>query len=378
MSVLRWPRISGPRQLIPVKNLSCRPMNKLKVAQALGVSLLLAGLRCSEETGPRSGAILVPSPRLSNVSGPPDSTFWIPADRGWPPAQIPLINFPQDTWVTLESPGQVYLIAAPKLPGASSYYIFPSRYVPATGGVDHHPDGNCYLGLNVKDNYGILPPFGDCGGAVKVDTLLTRKNNPVLITRGPLPTTHYYECSTTSDKCHSLNPGDGSTVRQRPIPVTLRLKPSRKTSRFLTLDSLVFTASMTRDSIFVGGVMYAIPKPVITFWQWIGADTTRNPVPPWTSPCHSSTSLTCRYTPYEAGRMIVKAVLGGWEQTATTSVQCLLPDPSTPPTTFPYPSDSILNDSLGDFAVRAGLLDACQIERRLGRRSRRNGESCWL
>jgi hypothetical protein len=324
-------------------------MNKLKCARSLFPTLMVASLGCSEVTGPRPSAILVPSPRLSNASGPPDSTFNIPADRGWPPAQIPLITFPYDTWVTLASPGSVTLNAKPPLPGASTNYVLGGP-APATGIVDNHTDGVCVLNLNVKDNYGNLPSFGQCGAPVKIDTLLTRKNNPVLITRGPTPVKHYYECSTTSDVCHWLNPGDYSTVRERPIPVTLnKLKSSKRTSAssFAAHDSLTFTASKSMDSIYVGGIKPEVPH-VITLWQWIGADLTRNPIQPWATngPCRSVLTLTCQYAPYESGRMVVKAFLGGWEQTNSVTVQCLV-----------YDGDFALNDTTSDFRVRGELLD---------------------
>jgi hypothetical protein len=83
----------------------------------------------------------------------------------------------------------------------------------------------------------------------------------------------------------------------------------------------------------------------ITFWQWIGADGTGNPVQPWTSPCHSNGLLTCWYKAYESGRMIVKAFTGGWEQTATITVQCATP------------GDPALNDSITDFSAREELLN---------------------
>jgi hypothetical protein len=44
--------------------------------------------------------------------------------------------------------------------------------------------------------------------------------------------------------------------------------------------------------------------------------------------------------------MVVKAFTGGWEQSSTVSVQCLV-----------TPADSVLNDTTGDFMVRDSILD---------------------
>jgi hypothetical protein len=259
------------------------------------------------------------------------------------------MQFAWDTWVTLESPGTVYLNAKDKLPNASSNYIWPSRPVPATGNVDNHTDGVCVLNLSVSDNYGPLPSFGACGATVKIDTLLSRKIQTPWIIRGPLPVKHWYECSNVTDVCHWLNMGDGSTVRERAIPVTLKkLAASKRASSFLGSDTITFTASKTPDSLYLGGVATLHPM-AITFWQWIGADSTRNTNPPWTTPCHSNLLVTCRYAPLESGRMVVKAFTGGYEQSSSTTVQCLM-----------SPGDQMLNDSTGDFSLREEMRDALE------------------
>jgi hypothetical protein len=220
--------------------------------------------------------------------------------------------------------------------------------VGATGNVDNHTDGVCALGLSMSDNYGPLTSFGNCGAPVKIDTLLSRKLQTPWIIRGPLPVKHWYECSNVTDVCHYLNVGDYSTVRERAVPVALnKLKASKRTSTFASAtDSLTFTASRTPDSIRVAGRDTLHPI-AITFWQWIGGDMTRNPTQPWTTPCHSNLLLTCRYAPQESGRMVVKAFTGGYEQSSSVTVQCII-----------GPNDPMLNDSTGDFGLRDAMRDA--------------------
>src|SRR3954469_5350459 len=272
-------------------------MRRKSLVLLSNVIVVATAMGCHDVAGPSSHPISVPTGLRKSGAAGPDSTFFIAADRGFPPIKFYLMQFAWDTWVTLESPGTVYLNAKDKLPNASSNYIWPSRPVPATGNVDNHTDGVCVLNLSVSDNYGPLPSFGACGATVKIDTLLSRKIQTPWIIRGPLPVKHWYECSNVTDVCHWLNMGDGSTVRERAIPVTLKkLAASKRASSFLGSDTITFTASKTPDSLYLGGVATLHPM-AITFWQWIGADSTRNTNPPWTTPCHSNLLVTCRYAP---------------------------------------------------------------------------------
>lgn len=252
-------------------------MRNSKLVLFVRLAIATIAIACRDVEGPMTHRVLVPARIAMTVAGPPDSTFWIAADRGWPPTNNYLIQFPWDTWVTLESPGTVYLNAKDKLPNASPNYVWPSRPVGATGNVDNHTDGVCILNLSVSDNYGPLPSFGVCGATPKVDTLLSRKIQTPWIVRGPLPVKHLYECSNVTDICHWLNPGDASTVRERPVVVSInKPTPSKRAATFVTPQSISFTASKTPDSIRVGSGTFLHPM-AITLWQWIGADSTRNP-----------------------------------------------------------------------------------------------------
>jgi hypothetical protein len=63
---------------------------------------------------------------------------------------------------------------------------------------------------------------------------------------------------------------------------------------------------LSRKIITVGGGKSQHPFH-ITLWQWIGADSTRNP----TLTGGTATSLLCVYTAPESGRIIVKMFVGG-------------------------------------------------------------------
>jgi hypothetical protein len=317
-------------------------MKTLEVACLASFALVVAVVACTDTLAPASRPVLVPAPRISKVvNGPPDLTFSIPADRGWPPTQFHIAQFPYDTWVTLESPGTVVINAKPKLSSYTGAYVDSGT---AAGANGVSAVNVCALNFTVQDGYGTLPNFGNCGSPLKVDTILSKGLQTPWIVRGPLPSDDINECSTTSSVCHWLNQGDFSTVRERPIPVSLnKLKASKHTSTFVTPETIRFTATKTLDNIFVQGAWNQVTM-AITLWQWIGADSTRNPTPPWTSPCHSAQLTACDYTAYESGRMIVKAFVGGWEQTNSVTVQCLT-----------SPLDSILNDSTNDFQVRSAL-----------------------
>ena len=92
----------------------------------------------------------------------------------------------------------------------------------------------------------------------------------------------------------------------------------------------------------------AIANPMaVTRRFWIGADSSRN-TDSVGAYCHAPTSNPlCEYPIAESGRMVVNAFTGGYEQTSSVTVQCLV-----------GPGDFILNDTAGDFASRAAMLEA--------------------
>jgi hypothetical protein len=234
------------------------------------------------------------------------------------------------------------LYAKPKLPGSTAPYV-TSQSVGVTGLVDKRTPGECVLHVGMMDN---LPAFGPCGSPGKVDTLLFKKLATPRAIRGPLPKSGYYECAANSTDCHWTSLADSSLIVEQPIPVSLnKLATTKHTAIFpyTATTPIRFTASRSPDSVRAGSGKF--PHPIaITFWQWIGADSTRR-----ASTCPFSPPpavLYCDFKPLEAGRMIVKAYTGGWEQTNSVTVQCLVSD-----------GDSALNDYGSDYRVRQELLD---------------------
>jgi hypothetical protein len=192
--------------------------------------------------------------------------------------------------------------------------------------------------------------WGICGSTATIDTVLSVKlHNPYII-RGPLPSPHYYNCSQWSDVCYWVSPGAASTVRETPVPVTLnKLKASEQIIDTAYRAPVLFTASITPDSITVRGAKSAHPFHV-TLWQWIGADSTRDPALTGAGKGPGcTTTLVCTYPPPESGKMTVKVFVGGWEQTSWATVLC-----------FMRPDYSTVHDSTNDFLLRSVVQQALE------------------
>jgi len=316
----------------------------LRTTLLLGtLPLLSIGVACRDIAGPSPARPPAPT-RVSTTLGAPDMSYFVMSDMWYTRT---LSQFPWDTWVTLEATGSVTLVATTPISGHSSYYVFPGGPVGVTGRIDPHPNGEtpCVLNLSLSDGYGPMPSWGPCEAPAKIDTVLYRRLAAPTAKRGPLPYKHFYDCSTWSDVCHSTISGEYSEIHERPVPVVInKLTASQRLASFASPVPITFRASKTPDSIHVGGAV--APHPMaITLWQWIGADSTRNPDLAW-AVCHSNGLMNCTYNAYESGRMTVKAFVGGWEQTSYTSVECLVSS-----------GDSSLNDTTDDFKVREEILN---------------------
>lgn len=118
------------------------------------------------------------------------------------------------------------------------------------------------------------------------------------------------------------------------IPVTA----SPRTAQFssLSYQQVTFTTGANPATLVIGGVTHA-DTMTTTSWVYTAGDGTLDG-----NMCSGGfPRLTCSPFLHKSGRLVVKALLGGWEQTSSVSVQCLV-----------TPADSILNDTTGDFAVR--------------------------
>jgi hypothetical protein len=303
------------------------------------LALLPLAVACHDTVGPVARSIPLPTHARMTVGPPPPRTYLVYSSPG---GGVALSQYSYDTWVTLVPSGSIDLIALGTIPGASPYYVTGGG-IGVNGKIDQHPDAPCVLNISLSDGYGPLSSWGVCGGPVKIDTVLFRKLQAPVAKRGPLPIKHYYDCSNTSDVCHFVNLQQYSTIVEQPIPVTLnKLAANKRTSTFVTAPAVTFTASRTPSTVTVGGGVHSHPLAV-TLWQWIGADSTRLPV---TGYCLFPTANPlCEFSPRESGRMLLKAFMGGWEQTSSVTVQCLIN------------GEPVFNDSTNDFSVREELLN---------------------
>jgi hypothetical protein len=216
----------------------------------------------------------------------------------------------------------------------------------ATGIDDQRIDDptKCALALQVYGPAIYTTSFGACGATQKIDT--TMLVGTVTVRRVQGPKQWSYDCDPWGNAtCHSTVAGQ-QNLRLRAVPVTLakKLLASAATLDTGHTNPINFRASFTPDSITVGGVRSAHPFHV-TLWQWIGADSTRDPVLTGNGKGPGcTTTLLCTYRPPESGRMTAKVFVGGWEQTSSVTIQCLL-----------SPADTALNDSTNDFNLRESL-----------------------
>ncbi|HJQ54511.1 MAG TPA: hypothetical protein VJ825_11785 [Gemmatimonadaceae bacterium] len=105
---------------------------------------------------------------------------------------------------------------------------------------------------------------------------------------------------------------------------------------------VAFTTGATPDTLLIGGVRRAMPITT-TSWVYTAADGTLDG-----NMCNGGFPIvTCSPYLHKSGRMVVKAFVGGWEQTTSVTVQCKV-----------SPDDAALNDSTSDFSVRSTMLAA--------------------
>ena len=309
-------------------------MPKHKIVACTFAALFAAG--CHDLAAPAARSLARPTGVSITEFGPPDVTYTV---NTAPLSSQALYNFAHDTWVVTTAAGTESFTARSPVQGASPYYVYPGRSVDATGVIDQRSGYGCALHLMFFNGSGTINgSFGLCGATARVDT--SKMQGAVTLKRGPIPYNNPYDCDIWGvATCHTVS-GGNETVRQTPVLVTIN-KPttSRAVLDTISNPNLNFRASYTPDSLTVGGVRRAHPF-YITQWQWQGADYTRNPL----TGCVAS-NLLCVYSPREAGRMVVKMFVGGWEQVSTVTVQCLTH------------LDPALDDSLNDFRVRQDLLE---------------------
>jgi hypothetical protein len=124
------------------------------------------------------------------------------------------------------------------------------------------------------------------------------------------------------------------------VPVTA----SPRTVQFNSVQyqQVTFTTAANPPTLVIGGVTHA-DTMITTSWVYTAADGTLDG-----NMCSGGYPiLACSPYLHKSGRLVVKAFVGGWEQTSTITVQCLV-----------NPGDSVLNDATNDFQARSALMDA--------------------
>lgn len=249
-------------------------------------------------------------------------------------------NYLYDTWIVVRPDGPTFNLQTypPALPAAGDYG--------ATGAAG----GRNGCDLNSMVAFGMTTSgFGACGsgGVGGNDTTLARGQG--FLKQGSFPldfaTPDNSDCPPhTSGSCHILEIVD-RTFTVWPIPVVMKkVRANPRTFNFNSMPlgyvDVAFSTGADPDTVMIGGVRRAMPITT-THWVYTAGDGTLDG-----NMCAGGYPIiTCIPHLHKAGRMVVNAFTGGWEQSSTITVQCLV-----------SPSDSILNDTTNDFQVRSALL----------------------
>ena len=293
-------------------------------------ALGLVIVACHEVQSPVEPASLSPRTRLS-VSGP-DAASQVPLSAT-PLTTIGLPNYLYPTWVETRIDGSITLTS---LPG--SYTPAGPVYAAGVSGYG----GTCSMGMSFffPGTYNLAP--GPCSAVLnpRVDTV--QAAGAATAKRADRPLEFYCGQGVPTNQCHAWSGEQHVSVT--PLRVTLdSVKPRPRTVQFTGNQvQVVFTGYITPATIRVQGNTITTPRNN-TLWSYIDGDGT-----PESNSCTlgiNGTAATCSPFLSAAGRMTLKSYVGGWEQTATVTVQCLTP------------GDPALNDSITDFSVRADLLN---------------------
>lgn len=286
---------------------------------------------CHELQSPAGPALLVPNTGL-NVSGPEVANRVVLAAAPLSTVQLP--NYLYPTWVETRIDGYITLTS---LPGSSA----PAGRVYSSG-VMANGDCSMQVSLYFPGAYNFTP--NPCGVVQdpRVDTL--QAAGAAYAKRGNKPNEYFCGNGVPLDQCHTWS--GQQYVSITPLTVTLdSLRPDLRTVPFNAGPARVkFTSYISPAWIRVQGNWIGNPR-YNTLWSYIDGDGTAESIPCYTG--LNATFDNCWPTIAKAGRMTLKSYVGGWEQTASATVQCLM-----------TPADPTLNDSTSDFRVRSALLAA--------------------
>jgi hypothetical protein len=310
-------------------------MHKAKIWLGASAGLLAILFACQDLVGPRP-TLRFPDAIAKSV-GPPDPHTYTISSSPYSATGLDLDNFQYPQWIVVKPNGpRVTLVAlAPAKPETQS--------VGATGASG----GRNGCDLNATLSFGMVSyGFGSCGMGAKWDTVLAQGQG--IIRQGSFPldftSVDNSDCPPlTSGSCHSMDqppPDISFTVWAYPaLMVPVSASPRIVNFASVSYQPVTFTTGANPPTVVIGGVTHA-DTMTTTSWVYTAGDGTSDG--DLSVVCKGGyPRLTCSPNLHKSGRLVVKGLVGGWEQTSSVSVQCLV-----------SPGDSVLNDTTGDFAVR--------------------------
>jgi hypothetical protein len=296
---------------------------------------LCVAVACHEIAGPGDENLRVPN-AVAKTAGPPDPLTYTMSSAGYASVELVANNYPYPTWMVVKPNGPRFMLTAYGSALPASGTVGASGVAGGRNGCDF----NANVSFGMVHNW-----FGACGAGAGWDTVIAQGQG--FIRQGSFPLDYASvdnsDCPPhTSGTCHVQELTDISfTVWPYPalmVPVTA--SPGTVPFSSVEYQKVVFRTAPNPPTVVIGGVTHA-DTMTTTSWVYTAADGTLDG-----NMCNGGyPALTCSPYLHKSGRMVVKAFLGGWEQSSTISVQCLV-----------TPLDSVLNDTTGDFAVRDSIL----------------------
>jgi hypothetical protein len=246
-------------------------------------------------------------------------------------------NYRYPQWIVVKPNGPRFLLTAysPAQP--------ITQYVGATGAAG----GRNGCDLNAGVSFGMIHyPFGPCGAGAGWDTVLAQGQG--FIRQGSMPldftSVDNSDCPPhTTGTCHvqELTNISFSVWAYPALMVPVTATPRTVQFNSVQYQQVTFTTAPNPPTLVIGGVTHA-DTMITTSWVYSAADGTLDG-----NMCNGGFPiLVCQPYLHKSGRLVVKGFVGGWEQTSTITVQCLV-----------TPADSVLNDTTADFMVRDSILD---------------------
>jgi len=305
-------------------------MRKSRLWLTASAGVLTIALACHLD-GPMSPIVPVPI-RMSRFAVPPVPQVYTLSSQAGSSVELTGNNYPYNTWITVVPNGPEFMLTAygPAQP--------PTGLVGATGAAG----GRNGCALNAMLMYGgVATWFGPCGGTVGTDTVLAKQQ--WFLQQGPMPLDYPdLDCAPHPVTCHTQQIVP-TTFTVAPIPalmVPVTAVPRTVQFNSVQYQEVTFTTGANPASIFVGGRVNGMPV-ITTSWVYTAADGT-----PDGNMCSGGFPyLYCQPYLHKSGRLVVKAFIGGWEQTSTITVQCLVG------------GEPALDDTLNDFRIRGDLLN---------------------